>query len=541
MTLYLNHLGFTPSAAKYALLGGGQEPEFTICHHPGGQVVYRGLFRRVPSDFGIYSQAVFSDFQQPGEYVLRVALERSQPFRIDPAVYHPALELIAGYFRLQRCGDSNTGWNGPCHLDDGLRGDTRQHQDVSGGWHDACDLRKWVSATIFGMLGLVRQPRMTPSIEEELRWGNRYFLAMQEPAGYLMNFVGGDYFVHADNNRWTDNQPDGRDDRLIEVSPCDPLAQWVFVLVESVLALQLVDRDAEYAATCRVAAERCAAWLLKEKGQKGLTQTAGELGVAISALLELQRAAPNQGWLAELFEFSERLLALQVVRPFDSRSSVWGFFWQQADPRGPSSYEPYRDIWRGCWPLLGLCDLLAAYPAHERAPAWRQAITLYCEPYLQAITQRNAFGIVPYGLYRTDLGGGRNLGRFYLRYFYEENPNWYVGNNSLLASTGVGLLKAARLLGRSDWLALAQRQLDWIVGCNPFNASTVMGAGYNHPQHMFGAEYDPPTPYLPGAVLNGISGDALDQPQLRPGAWQECEYWTPMVAFTMWLLAEIEE
>jgi hypothetical protein len=535
MTIYLNHLGFTPSAAKFAVLGGGQEPELFVCRAADGQVVYRAQFKRFASDFGQYSLAEFSDFQQSGEYFLRAALERSQPFRIDPGVYHGALELIQGYFRLQRCGDAATGWNGPCHLDDGLRGDTHQHQDVSGGWHDACDLRKWVGATIFGMLGLVRQPELTPAIEEELRWGNRYFLAMQEPAGYLMNYVGGDYYVHADNNRWTDNLADGRDDRLIEVSPCDTLAQWVFVLVESVLAVRLAERDPHYAAACRAAAERCAAWLLD--GQ--LTRTAGELGAALSALLELQRAAPSVQWQEAQFAYSERLLALQVTRQFDSRSSTWGFFWQQLDPKGPMAYEPYRDIWRGCWPLIGLCDLLAAHPAHERATAWQQAIELFCAPYLQALASRGVFGNVPYGLYRSDPGGGRNLGRFWLRYFHEENPNWYVGINSLLASCGVGLLKAARLLGRNDWAALAQRQLDWILGSNPFNASTVMGVGYNNPQHMFGFEYDPPTPFLPGAVMNGISGDAADHPQLRPGAWQECEYWTPMVCFTMWLMAEI--
>jgi hypothetical protein len=85
---------------------------------------------------------------------------------------------------------------------------------------------------------------------------------------------------------------------------------------------------------------------------------------------------------------------------------------------------------------------------------------------------------------------------------------------------------------------MAQRQLDWILGANPFNASTVIGAGYNNPQHMFGAEFDPPTPFLPGGVMNGISGDSHDSPQLRPGSWQECEYWTPMVAYTLWLLSE---
>jgi hypothetical protein len=155
------------------------------------------------------------------------------------------------------------------------------------------------------------------------------------------------------------------------------------------------------------------------------------------------------------------------------------------------------------------------------------------------LARRGPFGAIPYGLYRSRPQGGRELGSFWYRWFMEANPEWYVGINAHLASMGVGLVKAARLLGEPDWLALAQRQLDWIVGANPFDASTVVGAGHNTPQHMFGLEFDPPTPYLPGAVMNGISGNEADEPQLRPGSWQDTEYWTPMVAYTMWLMAEL--
>jgi hypothetical protein len=42
-------------------------------------------------------------------------------------------------------------------------------------------------------------------------------------------------------------------------------------------------------------------------------------------------------------------------------------------------------------------------------------------------------------------------------------------------------------------------------------------------------------------VMNGISGSANDLPQLRPGFWQECEYWTPMAAYTLWLLSELRK
>ena len=537
MTIYVNHVGFAPRAAKYCLLGGMRGGEFSVCDHNSGEVVFRGEFRPSFGDFGLYCVGDFSSLNRPGVYYLSAGLETSNPFRIGPKVYQDAVDKIQGYFQLQRCGDSETGWNGVCHHDDGIRGDTLEHQDVSGGWHDACDLRKWVSATVFGMLGLARTEPFTPALEEEMRWGNRYFLAMQEPAGYLMNYVGGDYFVHADNNRWTDNVSDGRDDRIIDVNPCDPVPQWVFVQAESILYRRMRFIDPEYGQTCLSAAQRCAEWLLRERSP----HSAGQLGAAISALLELRRAGV-ENLEDTLQDLATRLLALQVRRSIDSRSLISGFFWQKRAPdQNPMTLEPYKEIWQGCWPLIGLCDLAEAFPDHEQVPAWEQSIRMYCESYLQVLSSRSAFGIVPYGLYRQDPGGNRNLGRFWFRYFHDENPVWYVGINSNLASTGVGLVKAARLLGRSDWLALAQRQLDWIMGVNPFNASTIMAVGYNNPQHMLGAEFDPPTPFLPGAVMNGISGDQNDQPQLRPGSWQECEYWTPMVSFTLWLLQELQK
>ena len=43
------------------------------------------------------------------------------------------------------------------------------------------------------------------AILDELLWGNQYFLKMQEPQGYVMDFIGGDLKKHSDNNRWTNN------------------------------------------------------------------------------------------------------------------------------------------------------------------------------------------------------------------------------------------------------------------------------------------------------------------------------------------------
>jgi len=118
--------------------------------------------------------------------------------------------------------------------------------------------------------------------------------------------------------------------------------------------------------------------------------------------------------------------------------------------------------------------------------------------------------------------------------------DWWVGINAHLASNGVGLMEAATLLEDPRLARLAQRQLDWILGVNPFNASTITAIGRNQPRLFVTSEFKPPTPLIPGGVMNGIGGDERDQPQLASGSYHTCEYWTPMVAYAMWLMAHLQ-
>lgn len=119
-----------------------------------------------------------------------------------------------------------------------------------------------------------------------------------------------------------------------------------------------------------------------------------------------------------------------------------------------------------------------------------------------------------------------------------DKHNVPVQTTSALRYTNVQL-RAGKLLDRPELADLAQRQLDWILGVNPFNASTVTGAGRNQPKLFKAGEFKPPTPLIPGGVMNGLGGTALDGICINPGSWNTCEYWTPMVAYTMRLMAEL--
>ena len=157
------------------------------------------------------------------------------------------------------------------------------------------------------------------------------------------------------------------------------------------------------------------------------------------------------------------------------------------------------------------------------------------------MASRNSFGIIPFGFYTgEDPGGNRKIGPYWYRYFMVPE-DWWVGINANIASMGVGLIKASRTLNDKHLAAIAQRQLDWIIGVNPLNSSTIVWVGYNQPKPFInGNEFRPATPLLPGAVMNGIGGDSADQPFTGDGIYHVSEYWTPMVAYTLWLMTELQ-
>lgn len=560
----VNQVGYPLGSSKQCVLEESEAKSFEVIRTDSLEVVLSAPLEKSRGDLGTFLVGDFSTVDEPGTYFIKAGESRSWPFRIAPDVYDDVIEMIVGYFALQRCGPSTTGYLAPCHCDDAVRLDNGRHQDTTGGWHDASDLRKWVGATIHGMIALSHVLELTESgslrgrILDELRWGNRYFLHMQEPAGYVMSHVGGDALQHGDGNRWTDNtvgreggEPrtmapapgrstkditivGDKDDRVIKTNPLDRLGQYKFVIAEARMARCMQGGDPSYSKTCLTAASRCYDWCRK----RGPEKSAGDLGGALAASLELYRTTGEESYQRDAIACAARLAELQVTETESSPNGVRGFY-----RRSLGDAEPHRDIWHGCWHLFGLCDLLELFPDHADADTWRKAIRLYTKEYLAAISGRNSFGLVPYGLFaEEDPGGDRRAGALWYRYFMVPGKGWWVGVNANAASAGIGLLRAAGLLDEPALRATAQRQLDWILGGNPLRSSTVVGVGHDHPPPFVNTvEFSPPTPPLPGAVMNGLGGTAEDQPFMGDGIYHVSEYWTPMVAYTIWLLARLQK
>ena len=351
----VNQIGYTPGAHKRCVVLAGNGGQFQVIALPAHTVSLTGELHVTQGDFGTFGVGDFSAVTEPGVYYIRAGQRRSYPFRIDSRVYDDALRMIVRYFSLQRCGPSTTGYLTPCHLDDGVRLDNGKRQDVTGGWHDASDLRKWMGATIHGMIGLGRLSEVLHpdwdhgQIADELDWGNRYFLR-HAGAGRTRDEPRGGRRSAAQRQQSLDGQL-GRPRRRIGAT-IPPRGQIVGQnhhqrrqgrprdtdrAPGSSRAVQVRDRAGPRGsavqvacprpvAQCLQAAEDCFQWC---RGQQA-SPRADALGAEMQAAVELLKATGRQTYADVAIKDAAQLRQLQVSGGQDQ--AIRGFFRQS--PRG---------------------------------------------------------------------------------------------------------------------------------------------------------------------------------------------------------------
>ena len=172
------------------------------------------------------------------------------------------------------------------------------------------------------------------------------------------------------------------------------------------------------------------------------------------------------------------------------------------------------------------------------------------------ISDANAFGIMPSryhpGIEYSNFHDNRKkpgfppmmwrkLKEHTFRYFVECDFGWQSGNIASVSGYGIAMLYLSDLLGQPWLRLLAQRQLDWALGVNPFDASLILGIGRNQPPTYASVECIPAFPDIDGAVFEGLIGDVDDKPILLPGDYSIGEFWLPHQSWTLWLMAELSK
>jgi hypothetical protein len=541
----LTHLGFLPDSRKKLIFrysGDDGPATFTIRDIGGPPQPFRSArpLERYSSDVIDCLVGDFSDIRREGMYQAVVGGELSVPFFIRPDNWRRTLPKAVGYYRYQRCGIEVPGVHPACHLDDARRRDNGKHVDVTGGWHDAGDLRKWMSATLLNAIALLRLARnlgakwdlagsgLAPLLQE-VRWGNRYFLKMQDADGLVWADTAGG--VNGDNsdNHWTDNTAGTDDDRYINTAKPGRV-QAMFVAAEAMAAQAYRISDARYAQQCLAAAKRC--WDAARQ-----TGSTGDLAWWTLAALEMHRASAAGEYQAEAVRLGGMLLALQTTQFIASQKLVRGF-WRVSE----SDTNPYTDAVHSALPPLALLELARAIPGAAEASKWRDAVKLHLDEYVRPMAAHSAYDIVPFGIFPgspTSETYRELAGDLTYRYFMPVRKQfWWLGTTSHLECYALLLAEASHAFGRREYRDLAFRQLEWVMGANPFGACLMTGEGMRNPY-----PHSRFVGLIPGGIMNGIAGNAKDAPVLDTEYgfdWRTTEYWSPHNAFYLWAVSSLE-
>lgn len=392
------------------------------------------------------SYAVFDALDRRGHYRLQLPVERlSDPFSIDRDLYAPLIPLILRFFAMQTCGANCAPLHGLCHPDDGVvLGGPRDGQpiDASGGWHDAGDYLKFVETTsyvtglmlfacdLFPHLAVPKAGRLSP-LMAEARVGLEWLLKMHPAPNEFYYQVGS----VADHDRW----------RLPEQDRPDLFPEWKPRPVYSGVGANLAGRTAAalalgsrlYARHDRPFAARCLA----------AAQSAFALGLQHPEVLTTTPTDfyPESSWEddmawggAELFRATHRPGYLQQALEFAHRAGAAG--------DQTSVYNTHA---------------LAHFTLHALAPDEdRDRLRRYLRADADLARERagNLYGLAtPYLWGTSEAATGAALNCLLYAHLHEGDS--------------------------ADYLEVARHNRDFVLGCNPFGVSNLIGAGTRYPQH----------------------------------------------------------
>lgn len=526
-----------------------------------GRVVLTSRMRNDRSRLGDFQRLDFSSFDRPGTYVLRAGIATSKPFRIAAPrdAWRETLAATLNFFYGNRCGYHVPGVHNEDHRDWFLTlGE--QKVSISGGWHDAGDLSQGIINTgeaTYAMFALAERmgvdDPLYARLVEEAKWGLDWVMRVRFPGGYK------NYF--APHNLWTNNLPGDADDRSREAKN-NPNANYIaasaLALAHRVLkqsdpglsarALELAKDDWEHAITG-----------VESAGTRTTPAFAAaqmELaGIGITASLELFKATTNMKYAVKAYELAQVILDSQQRTPVGSGSGWNGFFYT-----APNRDTLFHQFHRGAdqAPVVALVQLLEAFPRHRDARKWREAVQLHLDFQKRGAATTAPWNILPSYMYRTadaakevpDSGALHGATR---EAYVEQvkaglslGGDWYLrvmpvafarrGNYGPLLSQTKALSMAGRYLRDSSALDLAQKQLQWVMGRNPFTQSTMYGVGYDWAQQYSVSSGDF-VGTLPVGVQSRGTSDLPYYPTNNMYVWKEV--WVHPNARWLWILADL--
>ncbi len=555
-TIAYSHSGYKSGSRKQALVQNVSNTNFEILDTEN-HVVFSGTGNKADKGF---VELDFSKFDTPGYYTIKVDKIQSKPFPIGDDAYLATAWRTLNFFFAERCGFDQPGIHQACHKDIFSVHPDGRRIAINGGWHDAADLTQGIGNTAragIAMLELARsvkdkQPELHKRLLEEVRWGLNWTLNTRFGDGYR----NGGLIVGI----WTDNVVGTKDDMESKASN-NPSDNFIASIFTSMAVPFYRNDDPVFARWCQKSAVEDFNFAIEMMGQVANEKNETELySIATVSAINLYQLTHDKRFLDKATVFAKVVMACQQLeRRNDWSIPLHGFFYEARNKKRPLAYfhGSNEELM-----IEGLYLLLKNAPEHADAALWKASCDAYAD-YLRDISKSiGPYGILPAAVYEignADFGGiyhegdrvglpsmeeynaqvkkGIPLGgNFYLRRF----PVAYQfrGFHAILMGKAKAAFLLSELLKDKTLRDIATRQLEYIVGYNPFAMSTIYGDGYDYPP-LYGAYAGDVVGAVPVGIETFENGDEPYMPMQVNATYKEI--WTHTTAATMWLLGKLFE
>jgi hypothetical protein len=505
-----SHAGYQAGSKKTAVASGLTAGSFKLLELKTGKAVLEKEITEARTTTGVFQIMDFSEITACGNYLIMAGDITSRAFTISDNVWEESIWKLLNFYLTQRCGYAIPTLHDACHQDSIVKHPDGRFVVANGGWHDAADMSQNATTSsqaayaLFEMarrIGRESNPELYDRLVEEGKWGLDWLLKTRFGDGYRVLSCG--------TSCWTNGIHGDQDDveALAQNVPIENMMVAGASAIASVLLRESEPEKAAYALKC--AKED---WQFGyDRRDKELFRTIGDPARILSPLLaystavwsavEIYRACGDTYYADRAAECAEYVLACQQTE-YMWDAPVTGFFWRDKEK---TMIQHYNHRSHESEPIMALSFLMDEFPNHHDYIKWYKAVLLYSEYQRFGVSLTAPFEMAPASVYyvdepaaqpkifenqqphfnedmqkdfRAQVTGGFKLNDFY---FFKRYPVWFSfrGNTSPMLSSGKAAAICGKVRNEYDISEIAQRQMEWIIGRNPFSQSVMYGEGYD--------------------------------------------------------------
>lgn len=548
--------GYRPESQKSAIVRiTNHNGKFQLVDHATSQVAYEGNITPGKTLIGDFETIDFTDFRREGQYMIRIGNITTQPFFIDRDLWDNSAWRVLNFMFCERCGYPVPGKHGACHSD--LNGEYNGHIfPINGGWHDAADMSQQSLQTgeiALSMLEMAVRAKeknnkdLYNRLMEEALWGIDFIMKTRLGNGFRMQSWS--------TNLWTDGLIGTDDDsgrRQVRIHN-GGFENFLFSGIEAYASLVIENDLMLKNNLCKIAREDFD-FAIKRFDELGYnerirggghaymasqSQYMATISWAASILYKLTNDKYYADKAAEAIKFT---IQCQRKEPINDKDGMRGFFYRDLDKR---SIVHFNHQSRDQVYMQALTLLCETQPDHSDYSIWENSIRLYAEYLKNIMKYVKPYGMIPSGVYHIDevkdslnfyvvqvritedvsqdykeqLENGFKLdNEHYLRVF----PVWFSfkGNAAVHLATGKAAALCGKFLNDRELMDIAEEQLFWIVGKNPFGQSLIWGEGSNYMQ-QYTALPGETVGEIPVGIQSRFNEDTPYWPQINTATYKE--------------------